>query len=349
MQCVSCQFFNVPGSANCGRCGSVLQFDQLKISVEPPRATRGSRFLRRFDVFLNRTGEAATEANRGILGLRKNPDDVLPLPLLVRSLIPGGGLLYANARLYGWISLGLWLFLCGLTILLFGTTASGLAFGLAFVVHFVSGLVASRSIGVKGRVVFVYAAMLLTGLLAVFYVPVPIVSDSFYRSITINAATMDFEPGDVLVYRRWHEESRGRATPGTMIIFETQNRSLQTEVQRDLYINIAAGLFLTRVVAGPGDVVSWDGRELAVNGVRSDWQPEAGRQPPKPQMHTVAAVTYFTVPWVPAEVRYNYGNANPIRIGRVNLDHEQYKVPVDLVRGRLVLRSSPLSKIRWIR
>jgi hypothetical protein len=46
MQCSNCQFQNMPGVQNCGRCGASLQLASLAIDVHPPRASRPAKWRR---------------------------------------------------------------------------------------------------------------------------------------------------------------------------------------------------------------------------------------------------------------------------------------------------------------
>ncbi|MBX9581681.1 MAG: hypothetical protein K2X87_15370, partial [Gemmataceae bacterium] len=73
MQCVNCAFYNVPGSAACGRCGTTLRFDQLDVSVEPPRAGRGTLAARNRLLRLFHRGRAAAGRVREEVGSTVRP------------------------------------------------------------------------------------------------------------------------------------------------------------------------------------------------------------------------------------------------------------------------------------
>src|SRR4051812_12976476 len=47
MQCSSCGFENMPGSDACGRCGSSLRLATMVMDVQPPRAGKITKKLRR--------------------------------------------------------------------------------------------------------------------------------------------------------------------------------------------------------------------------------------------------------------------------------------------------------------
>ena len=47
MQCPSCRFENMPGLESCGRCGTLLSLSTVTIDVNPPRASKASKRLRK--------------------------------------------------------------------------------------------------------------------------------------------------------------------------------------------------------------------------------------------------------------------------------------------------------------
>src|SRR5262245_54925649 len=55
MQCPSCTFQNMPGSARCARCGAMLSFTAETIDVHPPRATTLGKSLQQWTWPFKRT------------------------------------------------------------------------------------------------------------------------------------------------------------------------------------------------------------------------------------------------------------------------------------------------------
>src|SRR5437016_6009286 len=47
MQCVTCGFENMPGSDACGRCGTSMRLATAILDVQPPRAGRFRKKIRR--------------------------------------------------------------------------------------------------------------------------------------------------------------------------------------------------------------------------------------------------------------------------------------------------------------
>ena len=70
MQCPCCQFENMPGLASCGRCGSVLDLNLVAIDVNPPRASRVAKGVRRVVPrrAIYQARDAASEARRIVTG-----------------------------------------------------------------------------------------------------------------------------------------------------------------------------------------------------------------------------------------------------------------------------------------
>ena len=109
MQCISCQFENLPELERCGRCGSCLNFFSSGFDVHPQRAVRHG-LLRRLLL------SAAAGWKRPLDGeFREALEDVLAYPrlpdarVLPRLLLPGGPQLALGRRVAGLLLLGAWL------------------------------------------------------------------------------------------------------------------------------------------------------------------------------------------------------------------------------------------------
>ncbi|HEY8504800.1 MAG TPA: hypothetical protein VIL46_09475, partial [Gemmataceae bacterium] len=111
MECVNCQFRNIPGSRVCGRCGTTLRFEDLDVPVEPPRAPRHGRWLRnRGLVWWNRTRQAAGGARAAVRGEARAFLDGPPPPAAfwLRMLVPGWPLRATGAPVLGWVVTAGW-------------------------------------------------------------------------------------------------------------------------------------------------------------------------------------------------------------------------------------------------
>src|SRR5262249_49865984 len=115
MECPSCSFQNMPGSARCARCGAMLSFAAGAIDVHPPRATamgkalfgwwRPSVLWRRFTRLLSAELLPARA--------RVFENAHLDLATVLRSIIPG----WANAHTGHWL-IGLAFLVCYLALLI---------------------------------------------------------------------------------------------------------------------------------------------------------------------------------------------------------------------------------------
>src|SRR5688500_600124 len=122
MQCSNCQFHNMPGSENCGRCGSTLRLATAVIDVHPPRAGRVRKRFRRAVPMGRVVAEArdAIDAIGTTTGIHRVAARA-PWRLFLRSALPGWSHFYAGQRLRGHLFLwGTLVFLLP-GLLLFGT------------------------------------------------------------------------------------------------------------------------------------------------------------------------------------------------------------------------------------
>src|SRR5262245_5139565 len=138
MQCVSCQFYNMPGLTVCGRCGSQLGLKDLDVDVHPPRASQRPTIFRANE--LGRLGYSLRDADQYIRahwfrrGLCCEPP-VGGFGLLGRMVVPGWVQFRLGQTARGWAFLGGFLVCFFLSMLFYGTMWSGLLLGLAFSIH----------------------------------------------------------------------------------------------------------------------------------------------------------------------------------------------------------------------
>ena len=349
MQCVSCQFFNVPGSAACGRCGTTLRFDQLDIATTPPRAPKHGRWLRNAGLtWLNR-GREAVRSGREVTTGEARPffgDDVPPLSEWLRMLVPGWPLRRVGAVTAGWAVLAGWLLLAALAVLYVGTQLGGLVVGLAFSLHYSAGLSSFRLAGLQRLHLFRAGSLLALLLIVVIYIPVPLLFNQAVQPITVRQDFAPFKEGDVLLYSPAFAPRPGEVRPGQWIVFElTWEDTNRLRSGYQFNVIMQPGLYMSRVLGRPGDLVRWDGETLTVNGEPSVWQPAAG--PKKAQSTTVPDGQYFIAPWT----QYQYEN-NPYQRGErpgLNLESPLRHVAADRVRGRVFYKLHPLAESSRVR
>ena len=285
MQCVSCQFHNMPGLPVCGRCGSSLALGDT-IAVHPPRASGRRRALRQFiDYPLRRLWfglQSGVARGTGAVAEQLHADLDVDLParhVLFRSVIPGLAHAAAGyttrARIFWWSYVVL--VLGG--AFFFGTTFGSVLLGLAFSVH-VSSVI--DLLGGRGTVLqrMQVAFLTICAVALVFYVPVALLASRVASARVINQDMEPLRNGDVVLVNRWD-----RPDPGQLVLFfmDRDLREAGTDVgNRHVVFYIPAGERAARVIAGPGQRVEWDGRELRVDGhalnmaqlrIRPNWLP----------------------------------------------------------------------------
>jgi hypothetical protein len=351
MQCVNCQFFNVPGSAVCGRCGTTLRFDQLNVSTTPPRAPRHGRWLRNLGLtWLNLGREAARSAREDASGAARPllGDDAPPPDLFVRMIVPGWALRRVGAVAVGWLALAAWVALVVLSVLFLGWQIGGLFLGGAFAVHYISGLAAVRIAGYDRVYTFRLGAVIAVILLVTLYVPVPWLFQRFVaQPVAINRPVGSFHEGDVILYA----PAVTGAGPGQWVVFQVTERfQITPDTRRQHAVAwVQSGQYMAQVVARPGDAVEWTGKELLVNGDLAIWQPTGHWAEAKPQKTTVSDGHYLVAPWVPDMVEYNHGGPVPLRAGGLDLKDPTLYVARDRVQGRVFFKLHPLSEMGRVR
>src|SRR5690606_28629299 len=129
------QFENMPGLANCGRCGASLLIGQADIDVHPPRAsTRRKQLRRRFPSvhgFRERVHTLGTALVKGVSHNEQPPE----WPVVWRMIIPGWAHRYSGYHIRAMIFFFSYLALLLSGLYFIGTNRGGLLLGLAFSCH----------------------------------------------------------------------------------------------------------------------------------------------------------------------------------------------------------------------
>jgi signal peptidase I len=334
MQCTNCQFQNMPGTDACGRCGTSLRLATAVIDVHPPRAGRVAKRVRR-----------AVPVRRMFYGVRDAADaagatpaaiqfaSVFPLGLFARLVVPGWSHFYLGLRWRG--HLFLWLFLAVLLpgLLLLGTLTGGVLIGLAFGVHSTAALdVVTRTFtdaSIRDRVArSALVSMLLAVMLylpvawAISYVAAPRIIAMMQPPFAADDVVLvnhlaSPDPGDVVVYSIPPYETTGGRRVNNVIY--TQDR-------------------IDRVLAGPGDQVTWADGKLSVNGAPSDLLPLMPTLVTRRLEATVPDRHVLILPSTTPNIRL---------VENAGVWQHMSMVPIESISGQVWARSSPLSRF-WL-
>jgi type IV secretory pathway protease TraF len=276
MQCISCQFENMPGVRACGRCGSPLEVQAVAVDVHPPRAPRWSKPLRRWlplGPLYYQARDAGGPLLRSVEDAR-NRIPPTPLGVIARLIVPGWAAYHLGQRASGcgFFLLYLGLLLCGLV--LYGTWLGGILVGLAFGVHVSASLSVLRLSG-TGSPAFWGAVLIIMALLAgVVYLPAGWLLSRAVASAMVQVDGTPFAEGDVILYSpaayAFHPPR-----PGDVVLYQRPGGNFRLEEQHANLV-LQGGPRIDRILAGPGDQVRWQLGRLEVNGQPAPWQPLVG-------------------------------------------------------------------------
>ncbi len=341
MQCVSCQFENMPGVAVCGRCGARLELATTSIDVHPPRARPSVKRLRRWFPWYG----VAARTRDGVEAIARMTLRQLDLPrlassLFVRMVVPGWPQVYTGQTARGRMFLWTYLALLAFAIVFVGTGLGSVALGLAVSVHAASVIDVLWAATADWRTRITYAAVCLGVLGLVVYLPV---AWSVTRVVAPRQMVRDAPPfaaGDAFLYYPsaylWSEPA-----PGDVVLFRVPAQQVQTRTPRGYNaVYRVDGEYIDRVLAGPGQDVKWDGGALWVDGQPSPRLPLNPAGVGVSLQVTVPEGYYFVLPstqpqgapMFPAEVWTSMG-----------------LVPRGSLLGRVFLRHQPLTRWSWIR
>lgn len=321
MQCPNCEFNNMPGSTDCGRCGSTLQANALTIDVHPPRAAASSKFWRRF--FPGRVAYRLRDEVRHVRReVGRSVDRVgftRPTAGAVwRMIIPGWALLHVGERRTGLAFLYGWALLILLTFLFYGSVFGNLCLGLAFGAHVGSCLAVFRRGGHSELSARIAMTLMSAAAILALYVPIGMAITRVARPLWFNYNAGPFQPGDVLILNTL-------AYTGSL----PQSGEL-------VFYRLTGVEMVDRVLGVPGDVVKWDRRTLTVNGIASEHRPLNPDRVPDGIEWTVPPGFVLVLPTL--NVQANYEMARELWRG-------MGLVRVEDIEGKIYFRTQPFS--RW--
>lgn len=337
MQCVSCQFENMPGTQYCGRCGARLELASATVDVHPPRAGPWEKRFRRWlsrSWLLDRSRIAVLEAC-GALSIGLSP------ALFLRITVPGWPQMTAGRLLAGRIFF--WGYLASLLLgLLFaGTFPGGVMLGLALSLHASSVLdVVFWAISETPlRVGYSLLGILLVAL--ILYLPAGWLITRVAVPRRIVLTTPPFERGDVVLY---NPSAYRRSPPqlGDVVLYEIPGGQVPgLDGARDpgrLQRRAPGGS--TGLSAGAGQKVECASGRIQIDGRLSDWRPLNPKRLPAGLSLTVPSDQYLILPTTNPQ---EFVEVATTQWRRVSL------VPKRNLYGKVYLRHQPLWRLWRIR
>ena len=346
MQCVNCHFENMPGTPSCVRCGTSLGLATAVISIEPPRATKLQKELRRWVPFWqmyypvrNRMASAFQSAATAVA--RDLAIHVPGFGTWMRMIVPGWAHIHEGHKIRGRVFMGVWLAAVIVGTLCYGTSLGAVAVGIVFATHASSILdLVLQSNNRNPRTAVIATAMSVTLALAIYW---PIISaiPQFVDSRQLLQTSAPFVPGDVVLYnpRAFVGSS---PQPGDVVLYRNAEFTAATpeRVRGDRRtVTRVRGEWVDRVVAGPNSTVRWDGEKIWVNGEPSSVQPLNPKMLPASLEIQIPAgaccILPTTNPYL-AQTTLTAGESNCIV-------HDSHIV------GRVFLRNYPFWRWWWVK
>lgn len=345
MQCISCQFENMPGVRICGRCGSPLGLNEMAIDVHPPRAGAWRKRMRRWlppGLFRPRRifPHAADAAGRRG---SEEPGESVPFAVLVRLVVPGWAHLHQRESARGWLFLGPYLGLLLLSLVLLGSYPGSLCLGLAFGIHVAACVSVLPLGGVEPRRLFLRTAVVAGVLVLAVYLPAGWLLSLAAQPATVGVNSPPFRVGDVVLSSSLVFSTRS-PRPGDVVLYHQRRFYRSVNEGRDhVNVLVGAGDRIDRILAGPGDEVSFADGQLQVNGAPCRWRPLNLERWWRPLRLQVPAGHYCILPTT--------GEPIPDRVPAAvwpEVLRQLTLVSIQDIRGRAYLRSYPPLRMKWL-
>jgi signal peptidase I len=277
MQCPSCRFENMPGLDACGRCGTSLSIGTAVIDVNPPRATKSAKRVRKLVPrrLFYQARDATAEAHRRFTGSVVN-DSRVPLPepgVLSRIMVPGWAHLFAGFRIRGLVFFWAYVALLALGLLQWGTEFGSILLGLAFTVHassIIDILLRQGSVRfprMAATALFVFAVLSVS-----IYFPAGQVLMRMAAPIEYSADVPPFKPLDVVLVNHW-AFAVTNPRRGDVVFFTpigTARRMTGPNLGHIRY-GVDENEVIDRVIGLPGDQVVIHEGKVTVNGAKYAW------------------------------------------------------------------------------
>lgn len=324
----------MPGLTRCGRCGGALHSGAVQVDVNPPRATaRRKRLRKQFSAVPKLREQAETLSAQ--VGKTLIPEWVVPdVPessILWRLLVPGWAQSYLGHRIRGRIFFWSYLacFLSGL--LMIGTGWGTWLLGLAVAGHAASVLdivllETDSRMGRLGK-----GAVTIAALLGGIYVPLWWGSLFVASPLVIPRTSYPFEQGDVLL-----TNMLSRPQAGDAVVYNVPYIQFGGRVEGRNANVILEGWRIDRILAGPGQTLTFDGTSFKLDGL------PAPHVPLNPKRYRIPfALTARDGEWIILPTTDQYATEEMLaQLGRV---------PARNVLGRIVFQLHPLTQFGRIR
>ena len=348
MQCVNCEFENMPGSGSCVRCGTSLAIAGSAIAVEPPRARAWRKQVRPWLQPVRVSYYGARDALTGGLPqiyaelVRSMDTPSLSFGLAVRLCVPGWAHLYLGHGVRGAVFFATYLPLLTFALLTLGSSNGAIALGIAFGAHAASvvDLLTNEEQSLRERM---FSIPLLTVLsLFVGYWLMGSVVSQFASTRSLVRQAGPFDKGDVLLFNRWAYSTRAPA-PGDVVVYDVPSRPngirIPWEGSREAAFLHLNGERIERIVAGPNSLLQIQDGNLSIDGQAARHLPlRADRLPSSlslriPEGHYAILLTTdnYLAPDSPAAAWQQF-----------------CVVPAENIVGRVYFRNYPFSRRSWI-
>ena len=348
MQCVNCQFENMPGAGSCARCGTSMLIAGSAIAIEPPRAGRWIRqvrpWLQPFRLSYYRIRDTLTAGLPPLYAEFVRPIDTPSLypGLIGRMCVPGWTHFYLGHGVRGAVFLATYLPILVYALAAIGSTNGAIALGIAFGVHAASlvDLLTNSEQSFRERI-FVIPLLIMVSLFAWYWTIGSAISQVASTRALIRPAG-PFDRGEVLIFNRW-AYAVGTPQPGDVVVYQVPSRpngvripSLGTREATFLQLN---GERIERVLAGPNSTLQVQDGKLLIDGRSSAYLPLDAHRLPRsltlgvPENHYAILLTTdaYLGPDTPAAVWQQF-----------------CVVPTENIIGRVYLRNYPFSRRSWI-
>jgi signal peptidase I len=348
MQCPGCRFENIPGLESCGRCGTSLSLATATIDINPPRATRTQKRVRKIvprRVFY----QARDLASRERLSFMRTVIERYRIPppepaVLSRLIVPGWAHIYSGLELRGRIFLGSFLALFALGMLQWGTELGSMLLGLAFSVHASSIVdILIRQGTVRFPAMLATAAVVGLTLGILVYYPAGQLLMRVAAPIEYSADSPPFKRFDVVLVNRWAHALGGPGRGDVVLFRPTRPMRIGAAATFIPFIRHAfdENELIDRVLGLPGDRVVCDEGKISVNGVPVSWAPLIPERMPPHLEIAVPRGHHLILPTTSAAA---IGTPDPRSLeGYIGL------VPTANLLGGVYLRLSPIWRLWFIR
>ncbi|HET6247476.1 MAG TPA: hypothetical protein VFE47_07265 [Tepidisphaeraceae bacterium] len=346
MQCSNCQFFNMPGSDACGRCGTSLRLSDAAIAVLPPRASPLQKRVRRIRSVWRNDRPAQNAFQRGpfACGVRNAVESGSHLALFLAAVIPGLPHLARGQNIRA--HLFFWSFLLAITtaLAMMGTYHSGLVLGLAFSIHSaaIADVVHQRYPTLQFRLRMLQGALVSAALVILIYAPIGFVIGSIAAPNIVSTQILPFQQGDVILVNRL-----ARPAVGQIVLYALPDEgdpARLPQLREGQRLIVYVGRAADRILAGPGSVVECRKGVLYVDGRISENLPLNPVKLPDAWQATLPADTFFILPSAlprRPEERHNIEDST-------NWLHLAC-IPRGGIVGRIVAQTHPLKQFHFVR